>query len=267
MSFKLFPFLEWYNVKKYSDSFEKRLYDDHLDFFSTYGFLSNYNSMTNSFELIKAAVIIQSIMNKNKIERETELYTDIELNKQSRNVVIHSRLPYFEYEGTKIYVPFFTREFNIHYDTELDSLTRSPFITLQDDFESSVVDPFDTYGFNVFDSNFTRLIKIDEYEDEHVAVFYHIGFETIYVINNQGGCDVRIPIFDSDLKKRNHYDLFKRVSRLMKYYFDDDRKGFIESLKNEELISEHLYEEILRGTAKINKKRVKRVKKGRDINE
>ena len=47
------------------------------------------------------------------------------------------------------------------------------------------------------------MVLIDEYKDEGVAVFYHIGFESIYIITDQGTCDAIIPIFDNNIKKKN----------------------------------------------------------------
>ena len=206
MNFKLIPYLEWYNIKKMSDSFEKKYYDEYCNLFSQYGFLNDYNDVSDSFNLIKAVIILQAINNKKKIESEAEIYTDVELNEASKYEVIHKKLPYFNFEGTNIYVPFFSKEFNVHYDTKLDSLTRAPFDSLREVFDSSIIDPFDTYGYKLFDSQFTRLVLIKEYKNEGVAVFYHIGFESIYIITNQGTCDAIIPIFDSNIKMPNRHN-------------------------------------------------------------
>lgn len=121
--------------------------------------------------MIKTIVVLEGLNNKRKIENEAEIYTEVELSEENRHEVIHKKLPYFEFEDVKIYVPFFSKEFNVHYDTKLDSLTRPPFDSLKEDFDSSVINPFDTYGYKLFDSQFTRLVLIDEYKDEGVAVF------------------------------------------------------------------------------------------------
>lgn len=265
MNFKLFPFLQWNNVKKLSDSFEKKLYDDNQGIFSRYGFLSRFNDVSDSFGLIKTAVVIQALLNKRHIETEADVFTDVELSEESKNAVIHARLPYMEEGATKIYVPFFSREFNVHYDSKLDSLTRFPFDSLKEDFESSVVDPFDTYGYRLFDSQFTRLIKIREYPDEKAAVFYHLGFETIYVINDQGSADTVCPIFDSDLADPVRERLFERIDALMRFYFADDRRGFVDGLSNFGLISPHLYALINKNLEQKEIRRLRLVARGKDL--
>ena len=69
INFKLIPYLEWYNVKKLSDSFEKKYYDEYNNLFSRYGFLNVYNDITDSFELIKTIVVLEGLNNKRKIEK------------------------------------------------------------------------------------------------------------------------------------------------------------------------------------------------------
>lgn len=266
INFKLIPYLEWYNVKKLSDSFEKKYYDEYNNLFSRYGFLNVYNDITDSFELIKTIVVLEGLNNKRKIENEAEIYTEVELSEENKHEVIHKKLPYFEFEDVKIYVPFFSKEFNVHYDTKLDSLTRPHFDSLKEDFDSSVINPFDTYGYKLFDSQFTRLVLIDEYKDEGVAVFYHIGFESIYIITDQGTCDAIIPIFDNNIKKKNKDKLFERISSLMKLYFANDREGFVDALLSLELISKHLYDLIQKNSDKKLVKKIKRIKTGKDLN-
>lgn len=256
INFKLIPYLEWYNVKKLSDSFEKKYYDEYNNLFSRYGFLNVYNDITDSFELIKTIVVLEGLNNKRKIENEAEIYTEVELSEENRHEVIHKKLPYFEFEDVKIYVPFFSKEFNVHYDID----------SLKEDFDSSVINPFDTYGYKLFDSQFTRLVLIDEYKDEGVAVFYHIGFESIYIITNQGTCDAIIPIFDNNIKKKNKDKLFERISSLMKLYFANDREGFVDALLSLELISKHLYDLIQKNSDKQLVKKIKRIKTGKDLN-
>ena len=266
MNFKLLPFLEWYNIKKVTDSFEKKYYDEKQALFSRYGFLGRFNDVSTSFGLIKTVTVLQGLENKNKIENEADVFTDIELNEESKNAVIHSRLPCFEVDGVKIYVPFFTRDFNVHYDSKLDSLTRFPFVSLKEDFESSVVDPFDTYGYALFDSEYTRLVKIAEYRQQGAVVFYHISFETVYVINDQGSCDAAIPIFDPDLQYPNRENLFERIAQLMEFYFANDRPGFIRALNSLGLISTSLYDLIIKNSSKKMLKRQKMVARGKDLN-
>ena len=82
INFKLIPYLEWYNVKKLSDSFEKKYYDEYNNLFSRYGFLNVYNDITDSFELIKTIVVLEGLNNKRKIENEAEIYTEVELSEE-----------------------------------------------------------------------------------------------------------------------------------------------------------------------------------------
>lgn len=256
MHFNLFDYLDWKIPQKMSNIYEKQFAEEHQQLFSYYGFLNRYDSDKSSFGLIKKNVIIQALINKKQIEEEAELYSDVELNTQARLDIIHDRLPYFYHGDIKIYVPIFSPSFNKRYDSHVESLSRYPFLSLKNDFESEVIDPFETYNHQLFESTFSRLILI--VKDETCAAYYHVQLRTIFVINSQGSLDHLIPLFDADIKYPNNLDLFPRLKHLMEAYFDYDRDAFVNRLYSDQFISEHLYQEIIKLSFKYKSKKEKR---------
>lgn len=266
MHFNLFDYLDWKIPKKLSMITEKQFTDEHQQFFSFYGFLNKYDTDKTPFGLIKKSIIVQSLINKKQIEEEAELYSDTELNTEERLNIIHDRLPFFRFEDTKIYVPFFSPAFNRRYDFQVESLTRYPFLSLKNDFESEVIDPFEIYNHQLFNSTFSRLVFI--MKDKTCAAFYHVQLQTIFVINDQGSLDHMIPLFDADVKFPNNLNLFPRLKNLMEAYFDYDRQEFIEILHTGEFISDHLYGEITKLSGKFKTKKEKRALKASEkVNE
>lgn len=244
--FKLFDYLRWKNDKtiRITNSSYKKYYDLYNQIYVFYPWLQKYNLITDSFSLIKSVVILEALNNKNKIETDSQLYNESDLLKKSTYDVIHNRLPSFKFNNIEIYVPFFQEMYCEHYDTKLTSLIKLPYITLKDDFEMQTINPFDYYGIKLFDSPFTKLIKFSEYENS--TAFYDIELETIYVIDDQGCLDQDIPIFENSMidKKKEH--LFDKLSVLMKFYFENNRDGFVDCLNNFGFISRKTYDFIIK---------------------
>lgn len=256
MNFDLFDFLDWKIPKRMQQSYEKKFAEVHQQYFSFYGFLSRFNEVSNSFDLIRKTIILQGLLAKKQIEDEAQLYSDTELSMPYRMEIIHNRLPFFTHENVNIYIPFFSPSFNKRYDTKVDSLSKHPFSLLKHDFQDMIIDPFETYGLELFKSDFTRLIFLRE--DETCAAFYHVDFETIFIINNEGSLDHMIPIFDNALKNPEYKDFFKRLLHVIDAYFNYDRDLFIERLCTDGLISKFLYDEIIKLSKHIETKKLKK---------
>ena len=64
--------------------------------------------------------------------------------------------------------------------------------------------------------------------------------ETVYIINDNGGLEASIPLFDEKIKHKDKTNLYDRLSVIVKDYYDLDRISFIQHLFDERLISEQL---------------------------
>lgn len=256
MSFDLFDYLDWKIQKRMQQSYEKKFADAHQQYFSFYGFLSRFSEVANPFDLIRKTIILQGLLAKKQIEEEALLYSDTELSMPYRMEVIHNRLPFFKHDKINIYIPFFSPSFNKRYDTKVDSLSKHPFSLLKHDFQDMIIDPFETYGLDLFKSDFTRLIFLKE--DRTCAAFYHVEFETIFIINNQGSLDHLIPLFDNSLKNPSYDNFFNRLLHLIEAYFNYDREAFIARLYEDGFISKFLYDDIIKLSAHKETKRLKK---------
>lgn len=256
--FKVFSYLRWKNDKSglLANSFYKRYYDKKAYLLSRYAHLDKFDTPVTDFGLIKTVIVIRGLENKLKVDEEVDLYREADLTTMDSIDTIHERLPYFQKSpGSKIYVPFFSELYNKCYDTRLSLLLIPPYNTLKSDFANEIVDPFDYYGYELFNSYFSNLIYLCKSSQEELAAFYSIELETIFVIDNQGCLEERIPIFDEDLPYKSKDHLIGHLQSLMKLYFQDDREAFIDSLYNYKLISQKIYDYILMKENKKNEEK------------
>ncbi len=246
--FLLFPYLKYKCNKDslLSNSSYRKYYDKNIHIISDYPELRKYEKLNDSFSLIKMNIILKGFYNKKKIENEVELYKDANLKVSSVQEMIHMRLPYMKLNSNdRIYVPFFTPIYNKPYDRNLYNLLKPPYQSLKKDFISSIVSPFLTYGYDIFDSYFTNLILIRKSDDLLQAAFYSVELETIFIISDQGNLEEEIPLFDTnniDFKKEG---LFRRLDKLVEDYFNYDKIGFIHDLFSLHFISKDCYDYIL----------------------
>ncbi|MDD4532519.1 MAG: hypothetical protein PHW22_03705 [Bacilli bacterium] len=246
--FRLFSYLRWKNDKSnlLANTSDKRYYDKHSYLLSRYSGLDKYDDALSDFGLIKTVIVLRSLENKIKIDEGVDLYQEANLSSREADDTIHGCLPFLRRKnGMRIYVPFFSELYNKCYDKKLSLLLIPPYNTLKTDFGSEIVNPFDYYGFELFKSSFSNLIYLCQSSQNELAAFYSVELETIYVIDNQGCLEEKIPIFDDYLSYRAKDHLVGRLQSLMKLYFDDDREAFIDSLYNFKLLSCRTYNYIL----------------------
>lgn len=238
--FLLFPYLR-YKCDKTSlmaKSTYKKYYDANIYLITDYPQLRVYDRINDPFSLIRICIILQAIKNKISIEKEVELYKNIDLNNQVTYNAIHKRLPYLDYSSNlKIYVPFFSPTINKAYDKELVSLLELPFSSLKNEHEIATINPFFAYGYKLFDSSFSNLILIKVQDNLSCAAFYSIEMEILFIVSDQGTLLEQINLFDSkNIDKRKDH-LFDRLTKLVDFYFNNDKDGFINCLKEEHFIS------------------------------
>ena len=187
-----------------------------------------------TFKIIQSNILIKTMENKMLIE---EIVSDNSLiNKEElEQKLIELNRPFLLSDENKIYLPIYSKGLNFIYLEEPSKLLEFPYYELKDDPVSSCIDLFDEYNLNLYNSNFTNLIKIDE--DKTSAAFYHKEFETIYIINNQGRLDISIRLFDKYLVDKNEDLLFERLKEVVSCFYKGDRETFIKSLFLNKFIS------------------------------
>ena len=115
-----------------------------------------------------------------------------------------------------------------------------PYNDLKNNFIDSSIDPFDTYGAELFNSFFTSLVKVDTNGKE--VAYFHYDTNTIYIINDQGRLDLKIVLFDKYLRKINTNHMLERVTPVVRKYFENDKEGFLKALLENNLISKKLFD-------------------------
>lgn len=208
----------------------------------------------NDFDIIRANILLQGLENKKNIESEVE---NLAKHFDEGKKVTHEKYiltlrertigaPYYQEGNIKIFIPFFSKALNSIYTREPEKLLKEPFNGLKEAFSGSLIDPFDTYGADLYNSSFTRLIKVGERKNEFA--FFHYDTNTIYIINEQGRLDVSIFLFDKYIKFPNYNNMLERISPVIEQYFNYDKEEFIKALYTSKFISRRMVSLIRRKT-------------------
>ncbi len=247
----LFDYLEA-NKKKRIPFFKS---DEYLFFLANRGVLSKVPRFSflddpreSDFDIMRANIIIHAYLNKVAFEEEM---VNFERYIKSGETIDHVKLiqalrekmvdcPYYKEEGEKdkYFIPFFSRSLNLLYFREPEKLLVPPYNNLKDQFAESVIDAFDVYGAALYNSNFTRLLKVKEVGN--LTAYFHYDTYTIYFINNQGRLDNKIVLFDKYMKRPSYSHMLDRIDPVIDAYFADDRSALINALHDHELISSKL---------------------------
>jgi hypothetical protein len=209
-------------------------------------------NLDDEFALTRANIILKGLLNKQTIDQflQKEAQQSIETSGRIQHHKIREQflasltLPYAFKIADKIsYIPFFNRTMNFIYAEEPDKLFDFPYDRLFESFTTSLIDPFENYNYDLYLSSFTPLIDIG-IGDATSHAFYHPHFQTVFVINSQGRLDVKIHLFDKDLRHANKDAIPQRIKTCLIHYFNNDRQLFINQLRQEGLISEKLYKKV-----------------------
>ena len=213
-------------------------------------FVHFYDIENDPFEIMRANIVLYAYINKNKMEEEIRNlgnYINYANKKNHANFVksfheIISELPYHQDGNDKIYIPFFTRALNQIYLNDPEKLLDYPYSGLMENFKDTVIDPFDVYGHELYNSHFTRLVKIKE--DDKEAAYFHYDTNTIYFINEQGRLDASIVLFDRYIHHPSFSHMLERIKPVVEAYFAFDRETLIKALYENGFISPRMLRKI-----------------------
>lgn len=209
-------------------------------------FSSLYDDEENEFNIIRANILLKGLENKKMFEEEI-------VNIQNHGTFEHSAfintlrertidLPYYEVNEIKIFIPFFSVALNQIYTNEPEKLLVEPYKNLYVAFEDATIDPFDTYGAELFNSYFSSLVKVKQ--SLHVTAFFNYDMNTIYFVNDQGRLDTKVVLFDKYIKRPILTHMIERITPVCEAYFNNDRQGMVQALLDNNLISPQMYKMI-----------------------
>lgn len=248
---KIFKLLDRYKKRRKgfykSDEFTFYLLNrSALDKMPKFNYLSQ--GKINEFAIMRMNIILQANLNKTLIEEETSnLLNYFKENSSKANyeklvLALKEKMvdePYIRDQKAKIYIPFFSKAINLIYLNDPIQLTKHPYDSFKNDFNDVLIDPFDEYGYEIYNTNFTRLIKVCE--QDRSAAFFHYDTNTIYIINEQGRLDCKIVLFDRFIRKPNYNHMLERIRPVINAYYSYDKKLFLDEMKKQEFISPHIY--------------------------
>ena len=243
---KLLEYLE--SHKKKRKDFKKS--EDYLFYSKNKGLVPKSNYFNNlsgrhidDFNIFRANIIIHGVINKTLIEGEVKnlvKYTEthqILTHEDFVNTLMKQieERPYLDEKEGRIYIPFFPKSINLLYLQEPERLNEYPYTDLFKSYATLVIDPFDTYGNELFNTKFTNLKKIDS--KNNVIAYYHSDTLTIYMVNDQGRLDSKIVLFDRYLKKIDLENIEERIKPVIEAYYEHNVQNFIKNLEKNRFIS------------------------------
>jgi len=253
-------------MSKLSEFLYKRQYKNYFWLEEEYAFYRKYKKLIPSypcfaaykpskikkpFDVIRANIVLRGLLNKKIIEDEIKKR---KLLLKIRAVSIESilegvkekanELPAFiDKDGNKILIPFFKPHLNEIYLNRIDNLLRYPYLKLRKYYADICVDPFDSYGPELYNSIFCKMIKIDQKGD--VSAYYDYNSETLFFIDEQGRLENAFSLFDKYIASVDRSNITSRVKPVVQAYFNSDREGIIRALIDNKLISSTAIQEFV----------------------
>ncbi|MCI1244991.1 MAG: hypothetical protein LKG11_03485 [Bacilli bacterium] len=223
------------------NSAEALFYRANAGVMANFDCFARYLKAGDPFDIVRANVIIRSLLSKRAIERAYREKLRLGRKGISMEEFMRERLselPSFTIGDKKIYVPLFPSSLNSLYAKEWAKLTISPYLSLLKDFEPLIIDPFDYYGIGVYDSNFTRLVPVLRAGKE--AAFYDYDAERLYFVNGQGRLEASLALFDEYLDFPQKTHMIQRLRPVAEAFFAFDEEKTLSALLDNRLISGRL---------------------------
>ena len=229
---------------------ENRFFLAHSSILNTIPEFKTFSRAQTPYDIIRANIIIRSTLNKKAIEEAyvvtaREYRRGGELDGEGKKAVLQAvaeakvGLPYLEEGEKRIYVPTLPRSLNSIYDKNILRFEEKPSKPLlKHGHEALFIDPFDAYGWRLFDSYFTNLILVRQVGN--TAAFFDYDSLSIYIVNYEGRLDAKISLFDRKIGKRNTNHMMERIIPVVDAYFRDDREALMQYLVQNQLVSSSL---------------------------
>jgi len=235
------------NNKVIFKSEDYQYFNENKNILKSNTFFNHYLEAKDSFDIIKANIIIEGLKNKEIID--DIIYKEYKLKDELKIEEIKSRikekcldLPCLKLDEYKVFFPFFNQTTNFVYSNNNEKLLENPYKNIMEDYSSFLIDPFETYGANLFDSSFTHLVKVNE--DNFTIAFYSYFLSAILIINKQGSLDNIIYLFDKHIKRPNKSRVIERIKPVIEAYYNCNLNEFVYLLFNNELISYKVFKNI-----------------------
>lgn len=244
----IFEYMLWSNPKNPANSYEQHIYEQQSHFFDAK--TSVFNDSVSLFGLIKSDIILRGLLNRHIMNADINQFTKEQLAFEGVQRALTLELPYFLFHGNKIYIPTYDLQTNQRYD-------KAPY-ELKDDFMENdgdhVIDPFAVYGNSIFDSPFTRLVKLNTSKNG-VLGFYHVEFKNLFFITANGSLEQEIPLFNEKCKTVMGNQIWDKLEKVCQAYFEYDPSLLLSVLKEEGFISTSFYEECVEEYEKMERKK------------
>jgi hypothetical protein len=251
MSKSATEYLFWANPKSIANSFEQVFYDEHASLFNVK--TSQFNENRSIFDIIKSTSILLGLENRKHLNEDYLQFPAEQLKRLEIQSSLLEQLPYIEDNGERIYIPTYSREINAIYHKHPDMLKQTPYDIYTKDENEGVINPFETYGFLLLESPFTKLIRIKA-KSPNVRVYYHIDFETLFFVREDLSLELELPILDEKVTRIDRLSFFDDLSIVADDYFDGDIKKMFRDLKDRKFLSASLYEECMWENEKYEKR-------------
>ncbi len=260
MKLNLFNYLFYAIPKHIEDTRAKRFFDLHSNYLALFQETHNYQEARTNFEVIQANIIIKGLMNKKFLENKASLAKKTGLTTLPSYL---KHLTYMKDGDDNIALPFFSKTINKHYVIDTKSLADLPYRALrtQKTFSSFYENPFEKYGYRLFDSMFTNWIPVMKSPMGDSMAFVDLEVDTIYIVTDQGTLERAIPYFDQFLEIQNRKHLLDKIKQLVETYYSFDKIKFIDSLFSLGFISFKLYNYLKQEEIKAQRKENKALEK------
>ena len=224
---------------------ELRFFLENASLLSIYPSFRRMRKAKTPFAIIRANLVIRSIINKKMIEeevskvRESVLSGDLAEEKVRIAVAeVLQKAPHYDERGGEIYIPFFERHINAICSKHPEKLLDKRYQNIINHSEIISIDPFDTYGPRVFASGFTGLQLLMDRGDS--CAYYDKESYSIFIVNKQGRLDCRIALFDRYLADVNDENIEFRTREALECFYRFDYDNMIKALVENKLISSSL---------------------------
>ena len=241
-----FLFQHWWETRRYLKSSDGQFYLQQRRRLFQFPAFEAYANSTSLFTMIQAVIILKGLLQKETIDQYLKQQGQLSIQQHGRIkhhlirerylLDLHHPYQFIDQNHQPIILPFFNRALNYIYAHEPDKLYDYPYSRLEEDFSTSIIDAFEHYGWQLYQSKFASLFCLSPH-DRSTKAFYEPHARVVLMINQQGRLDAAISLFDRGVKKPDLTNIEAKLNLAIAPYFNNDRAGLIHQLHAQGLIS------------------------------